>query len=583
MKITNIIAFIALLCSTCACDESLDLLPEDRLSAETYFKNENEIRLFTNSFYASLPSVDDLCKESFDLVVVSQLDPIVSGQRIVPDKGGDWTFSDLRKINFYLSNSKNCTNELVRQKYDALARFFRAYFYFEKVKRFGDVPWYDKVLDSNDEDLYKPRDSREFVLQKVMEDLDFAIQYLSSEKNLYRITKWTALALKSRVALFEGTFRKYHGIQGAEEYLNLCVEASEEFMKSDYTLYSKGNKPYFDLFSSFEKRPEEYILARDFDQSLSLAHDVQVYENSTTLGRPGLTKRIVNSYLMKDGSRFTDIPNFETLQFFDECQNRDPRLSQTIRTPGYVQLGGTAKVSPNLSFTLTGYHLIKFSNHKDYDQVRGYNDIPYFRTAEVYLNLAESKAELGSLTQNDLDRTINQIRARAGITTMLVLDEANANPDPYLLSVHGGYPNVTQSVNTGVILEIRRERTIELIMEGFRFWDLLRWKEGKSMEQSFQGIFIPGPGAYDLDKNGKNDVCFYLDDKPSVFVPLFLKIGQDVILTEGDRGNIICHNVNERIWREDRDYLFPIPIQERALTGGKLSQNPGWIDGLQFE
>lgn len=582
MRKLNIISLFLILLSLGSCEDSLDLLPEDRLSVDTYFKNENEIKLYTNAFYAALPSVDDICKENYDAVVITQLDEIVSGQRVVPDKGGSWSFTALRDINFYLENSKNCKIESVRVKYDALARFFRAFFYFDKVRRFGDVPWYERTLTDSDPDLYKPRDSREFVMEKVIEDLDFAIENLPEEKNLYRITKWTALALKSRVSLFEGTFRKYHGHNNADEFLNLCVESSEELIKSGYTLYSKGQKPYFDMFSTFEKCTDEYILARDYDQSLSLAHDVQVYYNSTTSGRPGLTKRIVDSYLMMDGSRFTDKKGYQTLDFYNECQNRDPRLAQTIRTPGYSQIGSSAKVAPNLAFSLTGYHVIKYSNHKDYDQVRGYNDVPYFRFAEVLLNLAEAKAELGTLTQSDLDRTINRLRNRVGMTGMLDLNKANLSPDPYLLTTETGYPNVTKSPNTGVILEIRRERTVELITEGFRLWDIIRWKEGKAFEQAFKGIYIAGPGIYDLDKNGKNDVCFYTDEKPGAFVPLFLKIGQDVILSEGTKGNIICHNVNKREWREERDYLFPIPIQERALTGGALSQNPGWNDGLNF-
>lgn len=577
----NILQFLLLSFVFSSCEDVLDKYPQDKLSPLTYFKTEEEIKLFTNNFYAALPTAEALCKESADIIVINELIKEVSGQREVPDQGGSWNFGALRNINFYLENSKNCTDKAVRAKYDGLARFFRAYFYFEKVKRFGDVPWYDKVLGSTDPDLYKPRDTREYVMQRIFEDLDFAISNLPKEKQLYRVTYWTALALKSRVALFEGTFRKYHGLPEGEKYLQLCVDASEEFMKGSYTLYREGKQPYFDLFSSFDRHGEEYILARDYDQALSLSHEIQVYENSSTSGRPGLTKRIVDSYLMQDGTRFTDNPDYKSMEFKEECQNRDLRLSQTIRTPGYIQIGGKSKVAPNLAFTLTGYHLIKFTNHKDYDNIKGYNDIPLFRTPEVYLNLAEAKAELGTLTQEDLDRTIKPLRERAGMTASIDLSWANAHPDPYLTNPETGYVNV-KGVNQGVILEIRRERTIELIMEGFRYWDILRWKEGKAFEKPFLGIYIPGPGVYDLDGNGKSDVCFYEGEKPSVFVSLFLKLGEDIVLTEGTRGNILCHGVHKREWREDRDYLYPIPIQERALTSGVLTQNPGWVDGLNF-
>ena len=576
--IVGIVTFISLQ----SCENALDVVPNDSLSPSTFFRNENEIKLYTNSFYTGLVNVEDLYKENSDVIIKAILDPAISGQRTVPDKGGNWVWTQLRKINFYLENSSNCENIFIREKYDALARFFRAYFYFEKVKYFGDVPWFDKVLDSNDKDLYKPRDSREYIMSKILEDIDYAIEYLSRDYNLYRVTHWTALALKSRICLFEGTFRKYHNVDDSEKYLQLCEEASRIFMTSNYTLYDKGETPYFTLFSTFDNRPEEYILARDFNQALSLSNDAQVYTNMTTGGRPGLSKRVVNSYLMKDGSRFTDIPNYDKMEFYEECQERDPRLAQTIRTPGYKQIGGNSNVAPNLAYTLTGYHIIKYSNHKDYDQIKGYNDIPYFRTAEVYLNYAESKAEIGTITQEDIDKTINIIRKRAGMSGMLQLNEANENPDPFLLAAETGYPNVDKGKNMGVILEIRRERTVELIMEGFRYWDIIRWKEGKAFDQPFYGIYIPGPGTYDLNKNGKNDVCFYTDKKPSVFVSIFLKIGEDVILSEGDKGYILTHSNIIRSWNEDRDYYYPIPIQDRSLSGGTLTQNPEWIDGLQF-
>lgn len=206
--------------------------------------------------------------------------------------------------------------------------------------------------------------------------------------------------------------------------------------------------------------------------------------------------------------------------------------------------------------------------------------MPIFRFGEVLLNFAEAKAERGTLTQTDLDNSINLLRKRVNMPN-LNLSEANANPDPYLLSPETGYPNVS-GTNTGVILEIRRERTIELVAEGHRYYDIIRWKNGKRFEKSMLGIYIPGPGNYDLDNNGKLDVCFYEGDKPSAFVPLFLKIGQDVTLSEGNKGYILCHGLNERVWNENRDYFYPIPIKERLLTEGALTQNQGWNDGLNF-
>lgn len=567
-----------------SCEDLLDKTPQDRLHPTVYFKTEEELKLFTNQFYNQLiPSAASVYNETADIIVPSTLMNEMTGQRVIPDDGGGWGFSALRDINFYLQHSNQCNDEAVRNKYDGVARFFRAFFYFDKVRRFGDVPWYDTALESTSPDLYKPRDSREFVMQKIMEDLDFAITNLPAEKDPYRITKWTALALKSRVALFEGTFRKYHGLQDYEKYLDLCIAASETFMStSGYTLYNEGKYPYRDLFASMDAKPEEIILGRDYNASLSVFHSVQNYENSSSMGKPGLNKKIVNSYLMSNGSRFTDKAGYQTMTFQEETQNRDPRLAQTIRTPGYKRIGGSSTEAPNLAFTMTGYHLIKYTLTPNYDGYnKSCNDMPIFRTAEIYLNFAEAKAERGTLSQADLDKSIKLIRERAGMPN-LRMDDANASPDPYLLSETTGYPHV-QGVNKGVILEIRRERTIELMMEGFRYWDLMRWKEGKLLEKELLGIYIPGPGIYDLDGDGKNDVCFYEGTKPSARVPLFLEIGKQIQLKEGNKGNIICHKQIEKKWNEDRDYLYPIPINDRTLTNGALTQNPGWNDGLSFQ
>lgn len=575
------ITFIGLFTILVTSCDSLDLYPEDSLSPTTYFKNENELQLYSNQFYPNvLPTAAEIYKDNADVLIVSPLDDEVSGQRIIPSTGGGWDWSALRRINFLLQNSQNCKDESSRIKYDATARFFRALFYFRKVQRFGDVPWYEEVLESsNDEQLQKPRDTREFVMQKVLEDLDYAIQYLPKDKELYRVTKWTALALKSRVGLFEGTFRKYHGIADYEKYLDACISASDDFMRnSTYGLYKSGTNPYQALFASINAIQQEIILARDYNGSLNLRHDVQGFENTASKGRPGMSKRIVNMYLNKNGSRFTDMNGYDTKMFFDECQNRDPRLSQTIRTPGYKRPGATVHAAPNFASAMTGYHLIKYSGDTKYDVGdTSENDIPLFRTAEVYLNYAEAKAERNTLNQNDLDRSIKLIRERVGMIHLNMAD-ANSFPDTYLSDI---YPHVSGD-NKGVILEIRRERIVELMMEGFRYYDLMRWKAGSCMDADFLGIYFPGVGSYDLNQDGIVDVCLYKNVKPAVKATEFLEIGVTVELTKGEYGNVICYKGVPRHWNEERDYLYPIPSQDRILTNGALTQNPGWNDGLNF-
>ena len=460
-----------------------------------------------------------------------------------------------------------------------LARFFRAYFYYVKVRRYGDVPWYDHVIGSDDtEDLSKPRDSREFVMQKVLEDINFAITNLRNKKDTYRVTRWTALALKSRICLFEGTFRKYHGLGDWEKYLNECASASDTFItESGYTVYTGGSTPYFGLFSSLNAQPTEIILAKDFNAALGLTNIVQAFCNSSGEANMGVTKRFVDSYLMKDGSRFTDKSDCETIGFAEEMKNRDPRLTQTIRAAGYIRDDGR-KYLPDLGMAKLGYQLKKFDCGTKYDMTSEV-DLPLFRTAEVYLNCAEAKAELGTLTSDDLNRTINKIRARVNMPD-LVLETANANPDPYLKD---WYPNVKSGVNQGVILEIRRERTIELVMEGFRYYDIMRWKEGKIFEKPFLGMYFPGPGEYDLDGDGANDI--YLFSSVSVggsSISEQFELGSELNLVNGTSGNLIVHQNIRRVWNEDRDYFYPLPTKDRILTNGVLTQNPGWNDGLSF-
>ena len=261
---------------------------------------------------------------------------------------------------------------------------------------------------------------------------------------------------------------------------------------------------------------------------------------------------------MKNGNRFTDQPNYATMEFKDEIVNRDPRLAQTIRTSNI-----------NMNVTMTGYHLLKYANDNMSYTGDSSNDLPLFRLAEVYLNYAEAKAELGTLTQTDIDNTVNKLRTRAGVTGKLNMNAANLSPDPYMCAPETGYVNITGD-NKGVILEIRRERAIELVMEGFRYYDLMRWKEGQCMAQSFKGFYLPATAinkAYDIDGDGTNDVCFYTT---------LASDGSGTSLSEGNYGNLLCYSWIDRTWNENRDYLYPIPRQEITLSNGVVTQNPGW-------
>ena len=585
MNFRYMILAVILLALT-ACEDFLTRRPKDELSPDTYFRTETECQLYTNNFYTILPAATDFYQEDDDYIIPNSLSTKVIGNRVVPTTAGTWNWNMLRQINFFLSRSHQCEDNAVRERYEALAKFFRAYFYFEKVKRYGDVAWVDEPIDANDKTLYRGRDPRAMVMEHVLEDIDFAIENLPSGKDVYRVTKWTALALKSRIFLFEGTFRKYHGLQGWEDCLKESAAASLKFInESGYGIYKSGTTPYQSLFTLADSDRSEVILTRAYKQSISLVHDVNGAFTSTTSSRNGLAKDVVDMYLMSDGSRFTDKPRYNAMDFYAETQDRDPRLAQTIRTPGYTRMGDTELLAPNMAAVTTGYQPIKYVCEKKYDSYQtSENDMPVFRTAEVYLNYAEAKAELNEqLTQGDLDISVNKIRARVSMPP-INMAQANADPDPYLLDKTTGYPNVSKCANTGVILEIRRERTVELILEGFRYWDLMRWKEGKRFERPFYGMRLDGVGEYDLDRNGTVDFVVYEGDAPATVQGVVYKSLSELNLSSETEGNIVLHEDIIRTFDESKDYLYPIPTEDIVLTQGVVKQNPGWddMDGLDF-
>ena len=592
-KYLIILAAAALGLSSC---DMLDRYPQSDLSPETYFRNETDLILFSNPLYNNLLDKNVFSHTSDQYLNKTLSDELQGGSaRTVPASGGGWSWGDLRRINTMLGNIGNCEDIDVRNHYIGVAKFFRAYFYFEKVKRFGDVPWIDRELGSSDEALYAPRDNRETVITNMLADLDEATSegFLPAEKSAYRVTRWSALALKAQICLYEGTFRKYHTemtFEGntADYYLDLAAKAAAEIMnQGPYSLYTTGkpNEDYVNLFAKEDADPNEYILSRCYSSAVQVFHDASTDPTMASHGMPGMTKKIVDSYLMADGTRFTDKEGWETMQFAQEVQGRDPRLAQTIRTPGYKMIDARVKTSVDFATTRTGYQPVKFVMSAKAESAHGTgdkstNDLPIYRFGEILLIYAEAKAELGAISQNDLDISVNLLRDRVGMPH-LKLHEANANPDvKYLLNPEYGYSNIT-GPNAGVIAEIRRERTVELAQEGNRRWDdLMRWKEGKCIDQKMYGPYFPGLGEYDLDGDGKNDVYFYTDGKPKPEMAS-IKIGEDGYFSEGNSGYYDPFQKFAHTFNEQRDYFYPIPSGERSKNHN-LTQNPGWDDGLDF-
>ena len=603
-----------------ACEDFLTRDTYDQIGSDEFWKSETDLELYANGFIQKMiPGDGTITRGDIDAdycAVDIATDLLRPDGNVSPDNQGGWTessWTNLRRVNYMLDNMHRCRGRVsdeVYNHYEGVARFWRAWFYYDKVRTFGAVPWYDFTISASDKEaLTKPRDSREYVMDKVLEDLTFASTYCLADakytKGSALINKWVALAFKSRVCLYEGTFRKYHSREPSSDkpwqndvnnadnkFLREAAAAAKEIMdKGPFSLVTGDVKTaYRSLFTSAGLLTQEVIFGREYSKELSAFHETSWYYYSPTYGtKIAMTKKFMNTYLTTKGTPFTDIDGYKTVDFIHEFDGRDARMAQTVISPSYQMKisGRTVPYSPNWKVTRTGYHPIKWSIDDDADNVlskaASWNSLPIIRYAEVLLNYAEAKAELGTLTQNDLAITVNEIRSRVGMRG-LDMNEANKNIDWYLESKEYGYPNVT-GANKGVILEIRRERAVELIQEGFRLQDLYRWKAGYCIDQAISGMYFPGPGEYKLAGKETADLILYKagETKPQAGEGVSVyELGSDIILSEGDKGYVYYHKTVLRTsFNEERDYLYPIPSGERSLNPN-LTQNPGWSDGLDF-
>ena len=600
-----------------SCEGFLDKFPETSLSPETFYTSEKELELATNGFYTMLPSPDnttDGALQDNDLEYHVALSSLQMGNRSAENESwSSSTWSNLRALNYYLEHSVNCTSEDIRKKYDGVAYFFRAMFYYEKVRKYGDIPWYDHVISANDKaSLYRARDSRGFVMQKIMEDLDKAIDGLpvTWTEGVYRINKYAAYAFKSRVALFEGTWRKYHDVPdetytkddgtqltlSSEYFLRQSADAAKAVI--DYGKYKmyKGEtivkgQPYRDFFVLEDAETSETILSRRYlyTDEMNIRHGVQFkYKNQ----RHSLTRALAYHYLMADGTPFQSQEGWQTMQYNQEFKNRDPRMAQTIAAPDYVAVGTDAstKYYPSCKdYDRSGYRPIKYFSDDTHDGAgTSTTDYAIFRYGEVLLNYAEAKTELGEADQTVIDQTVNVIRARVGMPALDVV-KANGTPDAFLSSYYTD--KHLDGPGKGLILEIRRERTVELVNEGFRLWDMLRWHEGQqlcpasnTLGPGFIGCWFPGLGEYDMNNDGTPDLCIYTGTKPSTDCENTLDVseGKENTLSEGTSGYLIQFKDQTYKW-EEKDYLYPIPVKQiqiypkdEATGESVLTQNPGY-------
>jgi hypothetical protein len=576
----------------------LDQLPESTLPKETTFGSEKGLELYANSFYEILPDGNAIIRsdEMTDYSARNSVPDFIREGAFTPRQSSGWSWTNLRNIHYFLENVDNPDLPLeVRNHYKGLARFFRAWFYFDKVKRFGNVPWINKTIDVADSaTLFAKRDSRVLVMDSVLADLDFACANIRNTTDPTRstITRNVAYAFKSRVCLFEGTFRKYHandtfaiGLGGtANKWLTEAANASKEVMdKAGLTLNTVGgaDKAYRQLFINTTPVAGEVLLSAVSDQTLNVLNDANWWWTSATYGaRVSLIRSFVNTYLNIDGTPFTSKPGWETMVFSEEVKGRDLRLQQTIRMGDYKRINGGAQepAPPVFSYTYTGYQPIKWTLDDTYYDggTRNINSICIIRLAEILLNYAEARAELGTLSDADWNITVGALRRRAGIT-----GNTSAKPtaiDPYFKSTY--FPGIDDPA----LLEIRRERGIELVFEGFRFSDLLRWKAGALMLMPWNGFYVPNlTQALDLNGDGQLDVHFYKGTKPASQPGVtYINVSETVSGTVNPQrlkndtyGEITWLNNIKRSFDEKKHYLYPIPEADLIMNPA-LKQNPYW-------
>lgn len=571
-------------------------MPQTEITPDAYFKTPGDLQTYINGLYDDNLSApyDDNNSDNVSGNTGSEIDKLIHGTLDATTVGGWNNWNQLRNINYLLDNVYKTQGDAIEiRHYTGVARYFRARFYADMIARYSDVPFYGHVMSDIDPEMYKGRDPRANVADSVLADLQFAVDNIKADNkdNGTLVNKYTALALMSRYCLFEGTFRRYHPelkLQAtADVWLKKAVWAAEQIMASNrYDIFStgKGGADYRALFASITlANNKEMIQWRDYPQSLGKGNNTHSVLGWTW----SLSQSLVYSYLMTDGTPFTSQPGYDKMGYTATFKNRDPRLAETVAYPGFstTQDNNLYIPKPNLG----GYDQLKFYP-RDPKQRQGwdadYTALPVYRYAEVLLNYAEAKAELLELSQADLDKSVNLLRRRVQMPD-LSMAAANGNPDPVMSNQY----NVT-SANKGVILEIRRERRVEMACEGQRLNDINRWAAGARLKEAPAGMYVAGMGGIDMTGDGVADIAilpnttdtssiaslpadvrarlsrFYLTDKNGGLNNFYLENGNSGhILFTADRAG--------RTFTEPKFYYRPIPKQQLVLNT-RLQQIMGW-------
>lgn len=549
-------------------DNFLDTPPQDQLTDETYWTDENSVKTFAYGFYTAYFTGYGsgwtwgkyFSGESFN----DDFGPTSPSRFIqqVPTSGGGWSFTWVRKANIFIDRVQTVEmEEEATNHWTGIGRFFRALEYHDLVKAFGDVPYYDEELTEEDEDkLYKSRDDRSYVMDKVLEDLEFAAENVreSVDNNGQEVNRDVVLAYMSRIMLWEGTWQKYHenDAEKANEYLTAAKWAAEQVINSGkYSL-----ETYREAFNSLDLSGNpEMIMYREYKTG-ETTHTLVSYNNAEP--QTGISKDAMDAYLGSDGLPIKLSSTYQGDKGIDKLMsNRDPRMNETL-VDYELRINGIAS-----NFSTTGVSIHKFLNEEIKDTPQGFSldnntDAPIIRYGEVLMNYAEAVAELATvggpaMTQDDLDLSINVLRDRPGI------DMPHLELSGDQTAVNGTVfddPDRDSDVSP-VIWEVRRERRIELMMEGFRHNDLRRWKKLEYVDM------VDNP---DINRGAWVNKADYPDANLS-----------NLTLTDGDTGYIIpaSSSADLRTFDDPKVYLDPLPLDQIKLysdQGATLEQNPGW-------
>jgi len=589
----------------------LDRPPLDVITDNNFWRNEEDLRLYANTFYPYFFSgfntgfgvdytpvrgytfSDDLTgknvQSNFESSVPTSrgtTSESVSGTWLSTYAGPSWNFAWIRKSNIMINRLDNVMkskiSESVYKHWMGVARFFRGFEYSRLVSVFGDVPYFDKEVANTDlETLFKDRDARGLVMDKVYDDFKFALANLRENDGTQFVNKYIAAAFISRFMLFEGTYEHYHAIDAAraKKYLEFAVEAAEIVMNSGKYNFSKDFKSLFSS-ESLVGHPE-VLLYRAYDAALGVTHSIGSYSNGTEVVGVDPNLVLIKSFIANDGNVWQNstVPEANSFEVADLIKTRDPRFEAS-----FIDKVNGASATLLYGYKFASREAITFIG-KTYPAAWGSNtnssDAPIIRLAEVVLNWIEAKAVLAqyfggaAVSQADLNKSINAIRNRP-------LDEAAIakgvkKTAPLQLSALPNDPARDPDVPP-LIWEIRRERRMEFVFENFRLLDLKRWKKLNYMDYSTNPDYFLGPWV-----NVQAEIPSYLTTATKGKVRV-KKADGTIVTWDGTNasamvGYWMIENAQNRLSFTDKSYLSPVgqsQIIQYQDAGYKLTQTAGW-------